>query len=276
VTRALGLRPESDPLTWLPDRILSDSLSRADALSAHYTLMPGRPRGRHWVPLPSLADPAGARTALRRVEDRYGGGPGLAASFLATWVAGLVAYPLVAGVFAERRLLRPPAEALWLRWDRTGDFFDAMAVERAAVTVLPGDPMVEFGAAADGLDRLQDDLMRTYVDLLEPVLTTIVEVGRRGRRALWADAVDRIAGWYLLIGQDTEDAERAVAEADATVASASSPGPACSRWLHVDGRTFKRRAVCCLAYRSPRFSDQYCATCPLLSENESVRRLTES
>jgi ferric iron reductase protein FhuF len=279
VTHTIGLRPDHPavpaassaavPSTKLSDAELAGELRRADGLSQHYTLLPGRPTGRRWVHLPKLADAVGVRAALRRVESRYGGGQGLAASFLATWVAGLVAYPLVAGVFTERRLLRPPADALWLRLDRTGDFFDALAVERAEVSAPVDD-------SPAGLAALQGELMDTYADLLDPVLSAVEGAGRRGRRALWADAADRVAGWYLLIGQTTGEVGRAVSEADATLATARAPLPTCVEWIQAGDATFKRRAVCCLAYRSPRFRDQYCATCPLLPVEESVRRLTES
>lgn len=264
-----GIRSDAGADSAVPATVLAGALRRADALSEHYALLPGRPSGRRWVHLPKLTDPVGVRAALRRVEDQYGGGHGLAASFLATWVAGLLAYPLVAGVFTERRLLRPSLDALWVRLDRTGDFFDALAVERAAASEAPDN-------SPAGLAALQGELMDTYVELLDPVLSAVEAAGRRGRRALWADAADRIAGWYLLIGQSTGEVDRAVSEADATLAAAGSSLPGCAQWITAGDRTFKRRAVCCLAYRSPRFRDQYCATCPLLPVEESVRRLTES
>jgi hypothetical protein len=40
------------------------------------------------------------------------------------------------------------------------------------------------------------------------------------------------------------------------------------------GEPWKRRRVCCLAYQTERFAGELCATCPRVSRQETVDRLS--
>lgn len=126
------------------------------------------------------------------------------------------------------------------------------------------------------LDALRRWLIDGYIALLEPFLEQVRVQSRRGRRALWADAGDRLATYLLLTGRLLGDPAAGRAEADALLAAAPPPLGHRVAWIEFEHQgqpvTWKRRSVCCLAYQAPRWQGQYCSTCPMLPLEETIRR----
>ncbi|MGH3646108.1 MAG: hypothetical protein ACRDTM_02875 [Micromonosporaceae bacterium] len=186
-----------------------------------------------------------------------------------------LAAPLTGALLTERRVPVPEPGELWLRPSFTG--VDALAVGRVGLTVLDDDPLAgpEVTAVAS-VDELRRVAVDGYRAVLVPLLEVVAASTRRGRRALWADAGDRLATYLLLAGRATGDDRAGRAEADALLALAEPPLRHDPAWLEFTHRgrpvVWKRRPVCCLIYQAPTFRGQYCATCPLVPESETVER----
>jgi hypothetical protein len=48
----------------------------------------------------------------------------------------------------------------------------------------------------------------------------------------------------------------------------------CEARDEAEAQPWKRRRVCCLAYQTTRFGGELCATCPRVSREETVERLS--
>lgn len=166
--------------------------------------------------------------------------------------------------------------------------------------MLPDDPAAgQPGTETAGsVTALHTRFAASYADLLAPVVEAVAAVTRRSRRALWSEAADRFAGAALVAARTlaAEDARHATgagagtdpsrpaplrpelrAEVDAVLAVAPTPLRHPVRWIDVTARcgrvTWKRRGTCCLTYQTPKWTGEYCTTCPLIPEEETVRRV---
>lgn len=83
----------------------------------------------------------------------------------------------------------------------------------------------------------------------------------------------------MLAGTALREVDRATSEGDAMFAAAAKPLDVPPEWVRLRHRgqahVFKRRAVCCLAYKAPRWFDGYCTTCPLRPLDRTESRLRD-
>lgn len=250
---------------------------RGAAVTRHIRAEIGEPSGSDWLPYPLLSTLDGLDTMVRCVSRAApGASPTVAAALFASSVAAGFAAPLTGALLRERRVVVPDPDRTWLRPAYTG--VDAVAVDRVTLTVLPGDPLAgQPGAAtAPDLDALRHAAVSGHRALLGPLVDRVAAGTRRGRRALWVDAGDRLATYLLLAGRELGDPGNARREADLLLGSAEPPIRHRVAWLEFEHRgtpvIWKRRPVCCLIYQAPTWRGQYCATCPLVSESETIRR----
>ena len=247
------------------------ALRRGTAVTGHVQVASGPPAGPGWTPLRDLATKDMVELVRRAVPDAP---ETVAAALFASSVAGALAAPLTGALLTERRAVAP--DQLWVRPAFTG--VDAIAVGSAAVTVLPGDPLAAHPgvATAADLDQLRRAVLTGFRAPLVPLLHEVAATTRRGRRALWADAGDRLATCLLLAGRASGDPDAGRAEAEALLALADPPLRHEVQWVEFPHRgarvLWKRRAVCCLIYQAPSWRGQFCATCPLVPESETVER----
>ncbi len=247
------------------------------ALTGHIQVLSAPPSGSGWLPYHELSAPAGLQEIISYVRRAApGASDTVAAALFATSVTGAFAAPLTGALLAERRVPAPASEEVWLQPSFTG--VGAIAIGAAELTVLPGDPAAgQPGVAvADDLDQLRRVLIERYRGLLAPFLTLVASSTQRGRRALWADAGDRLATYLLMAGRALGDPAAGRAEADALLALAEPPLRHDVRWLEFEHRgaatIWKRRSVCCLVYQAPSWKGQYCATCPLVPVDDTIAR----
>jgi hypothetical protein len=250
---------------------------RGAAVTRHLRAEIGAPSGPGWTPYQRLSTPDGLGNAIRYVEQSAPGTPPtVAAALFVSSVAAGFAAPLTGALLLERRVVVPDPERTWVHPAYTG--VDAVAVGRATLTVLPGDPSsgrpgVTTVADVEALHRAA---VSGYRELLAPLVERAAASTRRGHRAFWVDAGDRLATYLLLAGRELDDAASGRREADALLAVAEPPIRHRVAWLEFEHRSgsviWKRRPVCCLAYQAPAWRGQYCATCPLVPVSDTVRR----
>ncbi|MGH3734189.1 MAG: hypothetical protein ACRDT6_00955 [Micromonosporaceae bacterium] len=260
-------------------------LVRGAAVTGHF-LVETRTPGPGWVPYLTAVTPEGLERLLGYVRQAVpGASDTVAAALFASSVCGALAAPLTGALLTERRVAIPDPAGLWLRPSFTG--VDAIAVGGVGLTVLGDDPLAAAPGALGGagalevatvasLDELRRAALEGYRGVLVPLLDAVAASTRRGRRALWADAGDRLATYLLLAGRALGNDRAGRDEADALLALAEPPLRHEPAWLEFEHRGrlvhWKRRPVCCLVYQAPTFAGQYCATCPLVPESETVER----
>jgi len=239
---------------------VADVIKQAVALTGGRPVLVGRPAGGSWLPLAALADADGLHDALVEVYRAYDDcrtpteRTAAAALFVAD-IAALVAAPVAGALLGAGLGLVFDSARVWLRLDpRT------LAVDGAV-------PVAGDRAAVAG----------GYAELLGPLLTTAAAITRRGARAYWVDAADRLVTALFLAGRALGDPAAGRAEAEALLAVGPPAMRHAIRWLEFEYRSdrvlWKRRAVCCLAYQTPLLARQYCATCPLIPVDETVGRM---
>jgi hypothetical protein len=238
------------------------------------------------VPWVALSEPERLAALVDRTAAWCGGAPTstartAAASLMIGDVASALAGPMAGALVGQRRALLPDRDTLSLRFGPHG--VDGLAMAAPGLGVLPVDPL----AGLDGtfvlsdLDRVRAAVAEGYAELMRPVVDTLCAIDRRGRRAVWGDVAEAFAGAVFLAVRAVTRPHDAPEEVSRLLAVAP-PGLAQPvRWVDVprpdgsprDTVPWKRRTVCCLAYQTPRFTGEYCATCPLLPAEETVRRI---
>lgn len=252
------------------------------AASGRVAVLAGPAAGPGWVPHRDLARPDRLGDLIEGAAARCGGCPTAAArraagSLLFGDLAAAFAGPIAAMLVTQRRaLLLDPADVS-LRLGADG--VEAIAVSAPVVGVLPGDPLAGHPGTRPlpDLAALREAAAAGYADLLAPLLEPVCAAARRGHRAFWAEAADRLAGAVFLALRASGGAGAAPDEVAALLAGGPEPLRRQVEWLDVPcaggSVPWKRRSVCCLAYQTPRWAGECCATCPLTPRAETVRRI---
>jgi hypothetical protein len=242
------------------------------------------PVGDGWLLLRDLARPGRLDRFVDAAGAFFGGCPTAAArTAAATLMVGDVvsafAVPIAAMLTTQQRALVLDPDDVALRLGADG--VDGVATNAPALAVVAGDPIAgpDVRVAGD-LSAVRRTAIQGYADLLAPLLDLVPAAARRGRHAIWADATDRLASAVHLTLRAVDQPERAPDEVARLLAVAPDPLRRRIGWVDVPvgDRTvpWKRRTVCCLAYQTPRWAGDVCATCPLTPPEETVRRIAES
>ncbi|ODU01300.1 MAG: hypothetical protein ABS81_21040 [Pseudonocardia sp. SCN 72-86] len=124
------------------------------------------------------------------------------------------------------------------------------------------------------VDAIVEDHLRLMVDAVN--VTTHTD-----RSVLWANAAAAMAGAFLALSWGSSDHSRYLDEAtEAFAANAQLDGLVALTSFRLGGEDWfmSRRRRCCLAIRA-RASNRgevYCASCPILSEDEQGRRYLDA
>jgi ferric iron reductase protein FhuF len=117
----------------------------------------------------------------------------------------------------------------------------------------------------------------SFAELVRPVADTLCAIDRRGRRGVWAEVGEAFAGGVFLAARAVGRPHDAPEEVSRLRALAPPDLGQPVGWVdvpHAGGAVpWKRRTVCCLAYQTPRWAGEYCATCPLIPREETARRI---
>ena len=221
---------------------------------------PGR-SGRGWIRCTDLVDPGSAELDrhLAVVAERQGTArPSVTASLLLERHAWALATAAFGSLLGEGLLPDLAAANVAVRLD--GDGF--------AGALLLGDPRLEPVAPTAALEPLARGLLAGH---LLPLVERLAERGvHRGRRALRCLVVDALAAGIAGAAAPTwTGAVEASALAVALAAILGTPPRLHPRLLPAGGGLVRKRAVCCLLHTE---RGVHCATCPHLSDAETVRR----
>jgi hypothetical protein len=245
-----------------------DVLTRALALSGYYQAVAGdaEAAGAGWIGYRQLTSPAGLRELADRAAEWYGvtttSQRAVAVGLAVGSVASMLASALTGALCLDEGALRLDPDALAFRFGADG--LEALGVPEHGVELV-ADRASRERVTATG-----------YATLLAPLLDGAADLARRRPRALGIDAGDRLVTALfrnchaLGLADAQERAEALLTEAPARLRHGI-------RLMHVPCGgatvTWKCRAVCCLAYQTPRSSGEYCVTCPRLRAEERACRV---
>ena len=229
-----------------------------------YRAVIGPPAGPGWVRLAEFSgDVPELDRRLQKFELIEGGHAGYAAAALIQQVA----HPLVS-LIAWCVLTGPGVPELdpgttWLRGHPHG-IFDRVSVG-GGLTILPEDG--EETARVTG-ERI--------VGTMRPLVASIRSVRKVGLPGLWRGVGDLVARCFIGAAAAMGSVETGVAAAEAILVRAPDPIRTTPRWHRneTNGMWFALRSVCCLAFTG--IAGIYCDTCPLLDDDEILRRLASN
>lgn len=245
----------------------------------------GAPEGDGWVRYLDAVDGDRMAGLLTAAATYCGGCPTrtartAAGTLMIGGVAAALAAPVGAILATQRRGLVCRAADVRLRLGTDG--VHGVAMNAPQLLVLPGDPIAGRSGTrtAPDLPTLRRAVAAGYARALNPMLDAAREAVNRGRRALWAEATERLAYSVFAPLRELGRADDAPAEVARLLADAPPQLRHPVRWLPVPlagvDVPWKARSLCCLAYQTPRWHGQRCATCPLTAPDESVCRIVAS
>lgn len=267
------------------DGVLDDTVHealRGVAGLHHVTVLPGAPDAADWIGYLDAVHPGRIAHLLAAAGAYCGGCPTRTArtaaeTLLLGDIAAALAAPIGAVLAAQRRgLVLDPAD---VRLHLNADGADAVAVGAPQLWVTAGDPLAGHPATrtAPTMADLRHIVATGYAQLLQPMLSAAQPIVRRGRRALWAEATERLTYAVFAPLHRLGRAHRAPAEVADLLAVAPPELRHPVRWLEIPlpagPLRWKARNLCCLAYQTPRWRGEYCTTCPATPPAEAVRRL---
>jgi hypothetical protein len=217
-----------------------------------------------WIPASAFAEPDGAplRDLLDRVGAAYRVPPHAAVALAWKAYSYWTALPAVVGWSAHRRVLLAGPDDVVVRQSPTRPYL-TVGVRRAAVAVLPGDPVAgEPGVRVVPdesalLDALRTSLVDTH---LAAALAAFHRAGRVGERQLWGSVAEALT--YPLAAFAPVFGRPVRAEVDTMLAGIGAP---LARLVHVAPDDAEpcgfavRRRTCCLAFTNADLG--FCASC---------------
>jgi hypothetical protein len=232
-----------------------------DVAALRWEPAPPGPPGEGWIHCADLLAPGSAeldRHLAVVAERQRTARPSVTASLLLERHAWALATAAFGSLLGEGLLPDLAAANVAVRLDADG----------FAAGLLLEDPFLEEVAPAAALEPLARGLLAAHLlPLVERLAQRDVHRGRRALRCLVVDAL--AAGIAGAAGPAETRAAEAAALAVALAAILGTPPGLHPRLLPVDGGLVRKRAVCCLLHTERR---AHCATCPHLSDAETVRR----
>lgn len=216
-----------------------------------------------WFPATDLVDGARVPELIDAATRRWRAQPHAAAALAWNWYTYWLALPAVVGFAAVRRVPLLHPEDVLLSFCRQRSFL-AVGLGRAAVAVLPSDPLA--AVAGPGvevvrdepalLDRLAGSLRDAHLD---PVLEQIRTRVHVGRRTLLGSLAAGVA--YGMVGALAHSAPEPTVAAVRAVLAALGVADLVELSQRPPGRVRVRRRTCCLAFTLPE--PKICAGCVL-------------
>jgi hypothetical protein len=249
----------------------------------------GTPLPDGWVGLSAAADdPAVVMSWVRDARTGFAGGlADVAGAAVAAQVAGALVGVTVPPLLLARR--RVPVTAAGIAVHRhAGGWIDRVAVVADDVCVLADDPDAGRGdtTIVDSTSALVTGLADDLVATLRPIFERVRAAAPFGRSGMWGSSVDEVGVVATRLARDgAVDIEDAWGLAERLIDAVAAQVPRLrSRPRRIDVTTasgavpFSRRGTCCLFYKlaapGPSRRAAYCATCPLLSDDEQHARLS--
>lgn len=230
-----------------------------------------------WVLLSEAVQSGLVDALATELMTKLGPRPNVVGSYLGARLTDPLVSRTVAALVLERRCPDPDARAVHVH--RTEAEIDRIAFTGDAAMLhsdpWAGGPGPTFGNVAE----LRDWWAAGIVATVEPLLATVHERFRFGRRGLWGSVATRVGGTVAAIARDPEAGgaaswREAELLLDALAAHAPAgivrPTPLLIAWSGGPS-LYSVKATCCLKYRVKPEADMatgkgYCSTCPLVAE----------
>lgn len=262
-------------MTHLPDALV-EVLAHLDASSDYCRFVAGAPVGDGWLPGADVVDGAVlARWVADGVDRRGPKAAGVVGSFLASWIADIVAVPVVAAIQHSQRAWPVDLASLAVHRDEEG-WFNGLAVLSGPVRVVRGDPAAGMVGVevVDNVDSLVAITAAEIAAAVAPVFAEVRRLAPFGVRGMWGNLADAFSSEVVWAAQrrgaDTADAfadARRFTDAVATAAGVAivRPTPLTVQWS--GGPTVVScKGTCCLLYKlvpdARPDGDGYCTSCP--------------
>jgi len=235
------------------------------------------PAGEDWLRLSDLADDATVLADWLRATAARHGGPDVAASYLAIWLAWPLARLLLGPALTHGRALAVDPAAVWIRRHPRG-WVMGTAVAAPGLAVGHGDPLARTGGVVVAAPaQVRADALRRLVAALAPAIAALRGLSRRGNHALWGGVVDACARLAVDAAGAAVSSQEAAAAVEELLAASDPPLRARPRILpvpHAGGvATGLGFSVCCFGDKDPSRDFTVCAGCPKRSEADMVQRL---
>jgi hypothetical protein len=267
---------------------LAATLAGLAAADPYCNPVAGAPTGERWTCVQELLDdPAVLRSWFDELGAESHGAPDVAASYLASWIGGIVLDPLGWALGVERRAWPIDPRALWIH-RHDGGWFDGFAVAAPTLRVLPDDVAVgqpDVTTVPD-LSALRALVAGEAVAVLVPLFALVRTFAPFGIRGMWGQVADSLGSGAALAALRRGTPERsrpAFDEAmqlvdDLVTAGAgriTRPTPSeitCS----FGPTTVTRKGTCCLWYKTTDdtapIAERYCLSCPIQPDPEQRER----
>jgi hypothetical protein len=266
------------------DHPLVASVRRAEAVNPYLAVQFDPPTGAGWVPWTEITE--GDHLQRWLTDLRHSDGEGVlpldvGGSFLGAGLASAVVGVASTMLAIDRRVPDIAPGQLTIHRN-AGQWFDRIALRTARVAVLRDDPAAGHPDAEAVADEsaLLGWFAERAVACLEPALAGVRAIAPFGLRGLWGAVGDEIASAVVAADPNAADFAGRIVESVAarTPHLTSRPQP-----MTLDGASGTLdvvvRGTCCLWYKTPaahRRAEQghlgYCLSCPLIDDDERVRR----
>jgi hypothetical protein len=259
---------------------LASTFETLGALSSYLKVRVEQPEGEGWLPATNLSDSATSyhATLRARIGARYSTTD---RHFIAMTLFSNAMWQVVVAGFASYLVARRVPDLrranIALHWDEHG-WAETLALASGRFAALPDDPAIghpDLDVLPDR-DTLRGRLIEHLVgDFLPPLVDHLSAISPLGQRVLWSVVADRCAGTIIWLCEELGLQSICRAEVDALLQAVPHGNKTGILTIDHNGQQhmFLRRGTCCLSYKTP--AHDYCSTCPLLPEDERVRRLRD-
>jgi hypothetical protein len=219
----------------------------------------------------------------REVEEQYAARSRttLGGAILTSYQWGILAASL-SSFMRDRRVPDLDPQNMWLHWEDSYGYVDAVAFEQGRFAALDDDPAAGHPDATlfPDVDALRDHLRTQLETYLGQAIQTLCQQIGANPRSMWPFVADRCTLMILWLGQLGQEKDACACdlerEVELLVKQPASPlyNPATGVLpVHYNGNRhlFVQRGACCYAYR--REGHDYCRTCPHLPKEERMDRL---
>jgi hypothetical protein len=265
---------------------LAATLARVGAIDESVRYVAGRPAEAGWFLFAdALADEALFDEWFGAIRDANGGRDAVAASFLASWLAGIVIEPVTVAIVRERRAWSVAAGDLLVHRHEDG-WFDGLAIQNPTLILLPGDEDAGHRDAVvvEDAPALRSSVAAEIATTLGQIFRAVRRRARLGLPVMWGAMADS-AGYAAVADAAARgcDREAAFAEAmvfvDAIAEVAAMPRvrPSLVQVAWSGGVSHEiARGTCCLWYRTQVDPDPmgegFCSFCPRRDPDDRRRR----
>ena len=269
-----------------PTSPLACTLARLSDAYENVRFVAGRPAGNGWFVLAdALADGALIDGWFDAIRDTNGGHEAVAASFLASWLTGIVVEPVTSAIVRERRAWSVAADDLVVHRHDEG-WFDGLAIVNPRLVMLRGDRDSGHrdSVVVEDVATLRSSVATEIAGTLGMIFGAVRRRARLGLPVMWGAMADS-AGYAAVADAAARGCDRQAAfdeamvfvDAIREVATMPRVRPSLVQVAWSGGVSHEiARGTCCLWYRTQIDPDPmgegFCSSCPRRDPEDRRRR----